>query len=97
MPEWLTKFIIRIAMGGNTFAQAIAWLQGYKTYVVCAGALLTAAGSYLDGAIDKQTLIEAIFAALAAASVRHGITTSMQKSLVQESKPPTENPNQPLL
>jgi hypothetical protein len=95
MPDWLTKFIIRIAMGGKAFAKVIAWLQGYKTYVVCAGALLTAAGSYLDGAIDKKTLVEAIFAALAAASVRHGITTSMQASLVQESKPPTEDPKQP--
>ncbi len=49
------------------------WLQGYKTYIVAAGAILTALGAYLNGSISLSDLVSAIFAALTAMTLRAGI------------------------
>ncbi len=50
-------------------------INGVKTYVVALGAILTAIGAYMNGAMDLDTCIQTVFGALAAASIRHGITT----------------------
>jgi len=48
-------------------------LSGYRTYIVCAGAILTAIGAYASKSIDLTTLIQSIFAALAGITLRAGI------------------------
>lgn len=49
------------------------WLAGKKTYIVAATAIITAIGSYAYGGIDIKELIEAIFAAITAMTMRAGI------------------------
>lgn len=51
-------------------------LNGWKTYIVAIGGILTAVGTYMNGAIDIKTLLEAIWAGVIAMTVRHGITTT---------------------
>ena len=46
---------------------------GYKTYIVCGLAILTAWGTYLMGDYQFHDAVEASFAALTAAAIRHGI------------------------
>ncbi len=50
------------------------WLQGYKTYIIAGGAILTALGAYLSGSISLTELISAIFAALTAMTLRSAIS-----------------------
>jgi hypothetical protein len=49
------------------------WLQGFKTYIVSAGAILTAVGAYLHGSISLTDLVSSIFAASTAMTLRAGI------------------------
>lgn len=63
--EWLKKLIEKLA--------------GYKTYILGVGAILTAIGAYLGGTIDAKQLAEAIWAALIAMGIRHGVTTEINK------------------
>lgn len=48
-------------------------LAGRKTYIIAAGAILTAFGAWLGDAISTKELIESIFAALGAATLRAGV------------------------
>lgn len=48
-------------------------LSGKKTYVIAVTAALTAIGSYLYGGIDITQLVQALFAAAAAASIKSAI------------------------
>lgn len=56
------------------------FLSGWKTYIVSVGAIITAIGSYLNGAIDLSQLVEAIFLAIGAMTIRNGITTDISKA-----------------
>lgn len=51
-------------------------LNGWKTYITAAGAILTAIGAYMNHAITLAELLTAIFAALQTANIRHAITTT---------------------
>ena len=50
-------------------------VNGIKTYVVAAGAILTAVGAYMNGVMDMPTLIQTVFGALSAMTIRHGMKT----------------------
>lgn len=52
------------------------YLKGKKTYVTAFLAILTAVGSYVLGEIALQDLIEAVFAALTAMTIRAAIAKS---------------------
>lgn len=49
------------------------FLAGYKTYIVAAGAVITAIGAYASGAIPLEETIKAVFEAVAVATLRKGI------------------------
>ncbi|MEX1034662.1 MAG: hypothetical protein WDZ54_01805 [Sneathiella sp.] len=55
------------------------YLKGKKTYVTAFLAILTAVGSYLLDEIALQDMIEAVFAALTAMTIRAAITTEALK------------------
>lgn len=48
-------------------------LAGKKTYIIAITAALTAIGSYLYGGIDITQLIQALFAAAGAASLKAAV------------------------
>lgn len=48
-------------------------LEGYKTYLVCAAAILTAVIAYVNKTIGLNELISAIFAALGGITLRNAI------------------------
>ena len=54
----------------------LAKLNGWKTYLVCAAALIYDAAQYWNGSIDQQTAITMALGALGVAGLRHGISTS---------------------
>jgi hypothetical protein len=49
---------------------------GKKTYIMAGVAVITAVAAWLVGEADLQTTANAIFAALMAAFIRHGISTA---------------------
>ena len=51
----------------------MSFLDGYKTYIVCAAAILTAVAAYLNKSISLTELVSAIFAALGGITLRQGI------------------------
>lgn len=51
-------------------------LSGKKTYIVATTGLFTAIGAYLYGGIDMKELIEALFIAVGAFTMRQGIEKS---------------------
>jgi len=53
-------------------------LSGYKTYIVCAVAVIYAVAGFYTGNLDLNAAIQVVLAALGAAGLRHGITTSSQ-------------------
>jgi hypothetical protein len=57
----------------------VKFLDGYKTYIVAAGAILTAVGGYLTGAIDAVTAINSVLAALGLSTLRHGVSKVEKK------------------
>ena len=61
---------------GNLFSK----LAGTKTYIVAIAGILTALGAYLNGALSVTQLFEALFAGVSAMTIRHGITTEVQKA-----------------
>lgn len=63
----------------NAINQLTDFLQGKKTYLVCAITILTAIVSYLNHQISLMDVVWAVLAALGAASGRHAITTTAQK------------------
>lgn len=57
-------------------SQTIAWLQGKKTYLVAAAALITIAVQYLDGSLDVAAASVAALNALGLATLRAGVAKS---------------------
>ena len=51
-------------------------LNGYKTYIVAAVAVIYAVSGFFTGHLDANTAIETVLTALGAASLRHGMTTT---------------------
>ena len=51
----------------------IEFLQGKKTYLVCAAALITALVAYLDGTMTVKEFVTAAFAALGGITLRAGV------------------------
>jgi hypothetical protein len=51
----------------------IEFLKGKKTYIIAAGAILTALGAYLDGKMDTVTFALAVMGALGFGTLRAGI------------------------
>lgn len=51
-------------------------LKGFKTYIVAAAAILTAVGAWLGGEMALGSMVEAIFAAVTAMTIRAGIAKS---------------------
>lgn len=50
-------------------------LDGYKTYIVIAGAILTALGAYLTGELTLMEFVNASLVSLGIGTVRHGMKT----------------------
>ena len=48
-------------------------LSGGKTYLVCAGAIITAIVAFVNGTIDVVQLVQAIFTAVAGMTIRAGV------------------------
>lgn len=57
----------------------MSFMNGWKTYLVCAVAIIYAVSGILSGNLDGNTAVGIILAALGAAGLRHGITTTSQK------------------
>lgn len=57
----------------------LAKLNGLKTYIIGVAAILTALGAFLNGALDTKGLVEAVYAAITAMTLRHAITTTAGK------------------
>lgn len=51
------------------------FLKGKKTYIVAAAGILAAVLAYVQDQLTTVQLAEAIFAAIAAATIRAGVTT----------------------
>lgn len=47
--------------------------KGYKTYAVCAIAIVYALSAFATGHIDGNTMMQTIMAALGGASMRHAL------------------------
>ncbi len=58
-------------------AALLAKLSGWKTYIVGVAAILTAVGAWMSGTLDPKGAIEAVWAAIMAMTIRHGITTTV--------------------
>lgn len=54
-------------------------MNGWKTYAVCAIAIIYAVSGFFTGHLDANAAIEVALAALGAAGLRHGISTSSDK------------------
>ena len=64
----------------------IAWLAGKKTYIIAIGAIITAVGAYISGTLDLNGLVGAIFAALAAMTLKAGQTRIEDKVIKVDRK-----------
>lgn len=51
-------------------------VQGYKTYIVCAVAVIYAITGFFSGNLDTNAAIQVGLAALGAAGLRHGLANS---------------------
>ncbi len=58
-------------------ASLLSKLNGWKTYILGAAAILSAIGAYLNQAMSLTQMVEAIFAAVGTMTIRHGITTTV--------------------
>jgi len=52
--------------------QIVVWLQGKKTYIVCASAILTALIAYLNKSISLTEFIAAVYAAVTGVTLKAG-------------------------
>lgn len=52
------------------------FINGNKTYIICAVALMYAASGFFTGNLDANAAIQVALTALGAAGLRHGISTS---------------------
>lgn len=55
----------------------IGFLNGYKTYLTAAAAILTAIVAFLNNGMTGTELVVAIFTAIQTANIRHAITTTV--------------------
>ncbi len=53
-------------------------MNGWKTYAVCAVALIYAISGIVSGNLDTATAVNIILAALGGASLRHAVATSQK-------------------
>ena len=51
-------------------------LKGYKTYVTAAVAVITAVSLYLVGDASVMETAQAVFTAILAATIRHGVASA---------------------
>lgn len=54
----------------------LEWLKGKKTYLVCIVGILSALVGYINGDVSMAQMIEAIFIAIGAMTMRAGVTKS---------------------
>lgn len=54
-------------------------MSGYKTYIVAISSIAVAVGGFLKGAVTFPDLLEVVTTALAAAGIRHGVSTTAAK------------------
>lgn len=54
--------------------QVWEFLKGKKTFTICAVAVVYALSAVATGHMDAQTAVQEVMAALAAASLRHGMS-----------------------
>jgi len=71
--------LLTLFVGGENVDGIKKFLSGKKTYIVAATGVLTAAMAWAEGGIDLQGLITAIFAGIAACTVRAGVAKVEQK------------------
>lgn len=55
-------------------------MNGAKTYIVAAGAVLSAVGAALQGSLSWPEALAIIVPAILAATVRHGVSTEAAKA-----------------
>lgn len=55
------------------------FLSGYKTYITAIAGVVTAVAMYANGQEPVGDMITQVIAALSAAFIRHGITTTAAK------------------
>ncbi len=53
----------------------LAKLEGYKTYITAAVAIVGAVGGYLTGTITLDSALHAVLTAVLSMTIRHGIST----------------------
>jgi len=53
-------------------------LNGYKTYIVAALGVVYAISGYFTGHVDANAAMEIIITSLAAAGIRHGMSTPQE-------------------
>lgn len=53
-------------------------MAGYKTYIICAIAIIYGVTGFFTGNLDANAALQVILAALGGAAMRHGMTTSSQ-------------------
>lgn len=51
----------------------LTWFPGYKTYILAIGAMATAIGAFLSGAMELGAFVEAMVAASMAMTLRKGM------------------------
>lgn len=54
-------------------------LKGYKTYIVAAVGVITAAAGYLVGDMDLAQAVQLAFSSILAATVRSGVAEAAKK------------------
>lgn len=62
------------------------FLKGKKTYILAAGASLTAIGGYLSGIITLPDLLQSLFIASGFGTLRAGVKTEVQNTLTSKKK-----------
>lgn len=58
------------------------WMNGAKTYIICAVSVAYEAAQVWDGKVDFNTGVSICAGFLTAAAIRHGVTTTTQKAVV---------------
>jgi len=76
MSGWIKRLALTYILRRLFTVKILEWLQGKKTYIICASAILGAIAAYVSKEIMLKEMIVAIVAALIAASTRAGITKS---------------------
>jgi hypothetical protein len=73
----------------------MAWLQGYKTYIVAAAAVTAALAAAVNGTVGWPEAVGSIFAAIGLCTVRHGVSTAATAAvtkLVEDTQTASQPP-----